>query len=165
MCYNSGMTRWEYIAVLRSMQPFMSAMIAAVLAQAVKPVIFYIRHRQWHWKLIGASGGFPSSHSAMVSALAVSVGMQEQFRSAIFAVTLTMAVIVIYDAANVRYYSGQNAKVTQQLIKDLKEENPEVFNDPVYEIKLKQVLGHRWGEVIGGIILGIAIALITHRIG
>jgi acid phosphatase family membrane protein YuiD len=68
-------------------------------------------------------------------------------------------VIVIYDAANVRYYSGQNAKVTQQLIRDLKERYPDLFTDPVYETKLKQVLGHKWREVIGGIILGIITAL------
>lgn len=150
--------------ILRSMRPFMSAMTAAVLAQAVKPLFYWLRHREWHWKLMGASGGFPSSHSAMVSALAVSVGMQEQFRSAIFAVTLTMAVIVIYDAANVRYYSGQNAKVTQQLIRDLKERYPDLFTDPVYETKLKQVLGHKWREVIGGVLLGMAVALAVYRV-
>jgi acid phosphatase family membrane protein YuiD len=146
------------------MRPFMSAMSAAVLAQAVKTLFWWLRHKEWHWKLMGASGGFPSSHSAMVSALAVSVGMQEQFRSAIFAVTLSMAAIVIYDAANVRYYSGQNAKVTQQLIRDLKEKYPDLFTDPVYETKLKQVLGHKWREVIGGIILGIAVALAVYRV-
>lgn len=150
--------------ILRSMRPFMSAMSAAVLAQALKPLFWWLRHKKWHWKLMGASGGFPSSHSAMVSALAVSVGMQEQFRSSIFAVTLTLAVIVIYDAANVRYYSGQNAKVTQQLIRDLKEKYPDLFTDPVYETKLKQVLGHKWREVIGGILLGIAVALLLYRV-
>lgn len=113
---------------------------------------------------MGASGGFPSSHSALVSALAVSVGLTEQFRSSIFAVTLSLAVIVIYDAANVRYYSGQNAKVTQQLIRDLKERYPDLFTDPVYETKLKQVLGHKWREVIGGVLLGITVALITWKL-
>ena len=113
---------------------------------------------------MGASGGFPSSHSALVSALAVSVGLTEQFRSSIFAVTLSLAVIVIYDAANVRYYSGQNAKVTQQLIRDLKERYPDLFTDPVYETKLKQVLGHKWREVIGGVLLGITVALVTWKL-
>ncbi len=150
--------------ILRSMKPFISAISAAVIAQLLKPLFYYIRHREWHWTLIKDSGGFPSSHSALVSALAISVGLNEQFRSPIFAVTLTMAVIVIYDAANVRYYSGQNAKVTQQLIKDLKEKYPDLFNDPVYETKLKQVLGHKWREVIGGIILGMLVALTANLV-
>lgn len=156
--------RWEYLTILRSMRPFISAICAAVLAQMVKPIFYYIRHKEWHWKLVGASGGFPSSHSALVSALAVSVGLTEQFRSSIFAVTLSLAIIVIYDAANVRYYSGQNAKVTQQLIRDLKERYPDLFTDPVYETKLKQVLGHKWREVIGGVLLGISVALITWKL-
>ena len=158
------MTSWEYFTILRSMTPFVSAMTAAVIAQAVKPFFYYMRHKEWHWKLMGASGGFPSSHTALVSALSVSVGLVEQFRSSIFAVTLALAAIVIYDAANVRYYSGQNAKVTQQLIRDLKEKYPDLFTDPVYETKLKQVLGHKWREVIGGILLGVAVAFIVYSL-
>ena len=136
-------------------------MLAMVIAQLIKPVFYYMRHHEWHWKLIVSSGGFPSSHSALVTALAVAVGLVEQFTSSMFAITLTLAAIVIYDAANVRYYSGQNAKVTQQLIRDLKEKYPDLFTDPVYETKLKQVLGHKWREVIAGIVLGMITAMLV----
>lgn len=144
------------------MYPFWSAIISAVIAQALKPFIFYFRKRVFRWRLAFDSGGFPSSHSALVSALALSVGLQEHFRSTIFAVALTLAVIVIYDAANVRYYSGQNIKITQQLVKDVQESLNTEFDDPIYSIKLKEVLGHKWVEVIGGILLGMTIALIFH---
>ena len=146
----------------RVMVPFWSALTAAVIAQLMKPAIGYLTTKKWNWALAHAAGGFPSSHSALVSALAVSVGLQEQFRSSIFAVTLAMATIVIYDAANVRFYSGQNIKVTQQLVKDLQETQPAEFTDPIYFIKMKTVLGHKWIEVIGGIALGCIIALIFH---
>ena len=106
--------------------------------------------------------GIHNSPIIMVTALALSVGLQERFSSPLFAVTLTVACIVIYDAANVRYYSGQNAKVTRQLVKDLQEDHPEDFNDPIYSIKLKDVLGHKWKEVIGGMVLGVAVALFFH---
>ena len=108
------------------------------------------------------SGGFPSSHSALVTALALSVGLQEQFRSAIFAVTLSLAVVVMYDAANVRYYSGQNIRITQQLLRDLKSETDIELDDPIYDTKVKEVLGHKWREVIGGMLLGSVIALLFH---
>ncbi|MBE6122729.1 MAG: divergent PAP2 family protein [Solobacterium sp.] len=147
---------------IRSMYPFWSAIISAVIAQALKPFIFYFRKRVFRWRMAFDSGGFPSSHSALVSALALSVGLQEHFRSTIFAVALTLAVIVIYDAANVRYYSGQNIKITQQLVKDVQESLNTEFDDPIYSIKLKEVLGHKWVEVIGGILLGMTIALIFH---
>lgn len=146
----------------RVMVPFWSALTAAVIAQLLKPAISYITTGKWNWSLAHASGGFPSSHSALVSALALSVGMMEQFRSTIFAVALALAVIVIYDAANVRYYSGQNIKVTQQLVRDLQKMYPDMFDDPLYDTKMKPVLGHRWFEVFGGIVLGILIAMIFH---
>lgn len=146
-----------------NMYIFWSALLAAILAQLLKPVIYYFFiEKKWDWLLIKASGGFPSSHSAMVSALALSVGLQEGFTSTFFAITLTFACIVVYDAANVRFYSGQNAKITQQLVKDLKEEHPNDFTDPIYSIKLKLVLGHKWAEVFGGVIFGLIIALIFH---
>ncbi len=144
------------------MYPFWSALIAAVIAQVLKPLIRAAIHREWKPNMVLESGGMPSSHSAMVTALALSVGIQENFRSTLFAVSTILAIIVVYDAANVRYYSGQNAQVTQQLVKDVQDLFHVDFQDPVYDIKLKEVLGHKWSEVLGGIILGIAVALIIN---
>ena len=146
---------------MQTMYPFWAGVISAVLAQALKPFFNYIKTHEWNWSLLKDSGGFPSSHSAMVSALALAVGIQEQFSSTIFAVTLTVAVIVVYDAANVRYYSGQNIKITQQLVKDIHEKLNVDLDSPIYQTKVKNVLGHKWIEVIGGIILGMLVALIA----
>ncbi len=148
--------------MIRSMYPFWSAMVSALVAQFLKPFIYYAVTRKWRWRLMFESGGFPSSHSALVTALALSVGLQEQFRSAIFAVTLSLAVVVMYDAANVRYYSGQNIRITQQLLRDLKNETDIELDDPIYDTKVKEVLGHKWREVIGGMLLGSVIALLFH---
>ena len=148
--------------MIRTMYPLWSAITAAIIAQLLKPLLKYPKTHKWDWRLAKAAGGFPSSHSALVSALALSVGLHDKFSSTIFAVTMALAVIVIYDAANVRYYTGQNIKVTQQLVKDLQENQPSEFNDPIYSTKLKDVLGHKWREVIGGILLGCFIALVYH---
>ncbi len=144
------------------MYPFWSAILAAVLAQLLKPIVHYMKTGKWNLWLIKDSGGMPSSHTALVTALALSVGLQEAFSSTIFAVTAALAVIVIYDAANVRYYSGQNIKVTQQLVKDVQEELNTEFTNPIYQIKLKDVLGHKWMEVVGGGILGAFVAIVFH---
>lgn len=147
------------------MYPFWSAIVSAVLAQLLKPAFYWLLHREWRWSLIKDSGGFPSSHSALVSALALSVGIREHFNSTIFAVTLSLACIVVYDAANVRYYSGQNIKITQQLIRDIQEQTEIKFNDPIYQTRVKNVLGHKWIECIGGILIGLIIALLFHLVG
>ena len=154
--------RYTIYPMIRYMYPFFCAMLSAILAQALKPFCYYLKNHEWHWSYVKASGGFPSSHSALVSALALSVGIQEHFSSTIFAVTCALAVIVIYDAANVRYYSGQNIKITQQLIKDVQTKSDVKLEDPIYKVKLKDVLGHKWIECFGGIALGLFIALIFH---
>ena len=148
--------------MIRTMYPFWSAITAGLLAQLLKPILHYAKERRWNLWLIFSSGGMPSSHTALVSALALSVGLQERFSSTIFAVTLAFAVIVMYDAANVRYYTGQNIRVTQQLVKDVQENLHTEFDSPIYQIKLKEVLGHKWLEIFAGVVLGAFIALIYH---
>ena len=148
--------------MLRTMYPFWSAILSAVLAQLLKPIVHYMKTGKWNLWLIKDSGGFPSSHSALVTALALSVGLQERFSSTLFVVTLALAVIVVYDAANVRYYAGQNIRLTKQLARDVQEHLNTEFENPVYNIKLKDVLGHRWIEVFGGITLGCIVALMIH---
>ena len=148
--------------MIKTMYPFWSAILSALIAQALKPVFYKIKTGKWNLGSVKESGGMPSSHTALVSALALSVGLQERFSSTIFAVTAALAVIVIYDAANVRYYSGQNIKVTQQLVKDVQEELHTEFDSPIYQIKLKDVLGHKWVEVLAGAVLGCTMALLFH---
>jgi len=90
--------------------------------------------------------------------LAMAVGIEENFNSTIFAVTMIFTLIIAYDAANVRYYAGQNIQMTRQLIKDIRELTTLSFDDPIYGTKVKEVLGHKWIEVVAGCIWGVMIA-------
>lgn len=148
--------------MLGRMYPFYAALSANLLAQMLKPVFHYIRTRQWKPLLVIESGGFPSSHTSTVTALTLAVGIQENFSSTMFAVTLGFSLIVAYDAANVRYYAGQNIKITQQLIKDVQLLTQIQLDDPIYLVKVKEVLGHKWTEVFGGIIVGLMMAAIIY---
>ena len=143
-----------------SLYPLVTALLSNILAQVLKTVVYYYRTGKWdlHWVI--ASGGFPSSHSSTVTALSLSIGIQEGFDSAIFAVTTIFSFIVMYDACHVRYYSGKNIELTQQLVKDLREMTGLHFDDPIYQEKLKNVLGHKFVEVIGGFVVGLVVPLI-----
>ena len=143
-----------------SLYPLVTALLSNVLAQVGKTVVYYYRTGKWdlHWVI--ASGGFPSSHSSTVTALSLSIGIQEGFDSAIFAVTTIFSFIVMYDACHVRYYSGKNIELTHQLVKDLHEMTGLRFDDPIYQEKLKNVLGHKFVEVIGGFVVGLIVPLI-----
>lgn len=143
-----------------SLYPLVTALLSNILAQVLKTVVYYYRTGKWDFHWVLASGGFPSSHSSTVTALSLSIGIQEGFDSAIFAVTTIFSFIVMYDACHVRYYSGKNIELTQQLVKDLREMTELHFDDPIYQEKLKNVLGHKFVEVIGGFVVGLAVPLI-----
>lgn len=140
-----------------SLFPLLTALFSAFLAQILKIPVHYFRTGQWDWSQAIASGGFPSSHSSTVTALSIAIGMQEGFNSALFAVTAVFSLIVMYDACHVRYYTGKNIELTQELIKDLRSSGTLSLNSPLYTRKLKTVLGHKIVEVVGGFILGLLI--------
>lgn len=130
--------------------------ISLLIAQLLKPIIQFLKTREWDWFQLIQSGGMPSSHSSLVTSLALSAGLWKGFNSASFSLAMGMAVIVTYDAANVRWQSGLQAQRINQLVRD-------VFSgQPITDQLLKEVIGHTPLQVIGGILLGIVVSIIFH---
>lgn len=140
----------------------LSAIISNFLAQALKPLFHYIRTGERSFGMFFESGGFPSSHTSMVVALTFAIAYKEGFDSNAFFISAVFSLITIYDAANVRYYAGQNIAITRQLIHDIEALTQTKLSDPVYLMKFKTVLGHKWIEVFGGIILGISVPSVLY---
>lgn len=143
-----------------ALYPLVTALLCNVIAQIGKTIVYYFKAGKWdlHWVI--ASGGFPSSHSSTVTGLAMAVGIQEGFDTALFAITAIFSFIVMYDACHVRYYSGKNIELVKQLVDDLKEKDIIEFDEPIYQERLKAVLGHKFTEVVGGFLIGIIIPLL-----
>ena len=134
-----------------------TAIIAWFCAQVLKVVFLLLKNKKLDFRRLVGSGGMPSSHSAIVCALACSVGLTEGFRSPDYAIAFVLALIVMYDAAGVRRAAGQQAKILNKLVEDW-ETNSQSEN----EKKLKELLGHTPREVFVGAILGILIGIIRH---
>ncbi len=132
-----------------------SALLGWFLAQAVKPFIHYARTRRWNWGMWFSAGGMPSSHSALMSATTLSVGLFEGFASADFAISMAITMIVIYDAAGVRRQAGIHAERINRMINEL------FAGQPITDKQLKEVLGHTPRQVIAGVFFGMAIALVV----
>jgi acid phosphatase family membrane protein YuiD len=136
----------------------LGAVIAWTIAQIVKVPLNYLLHREWDWGLLFSAGGMPSSHTALVTGVAVGVGLQEGFSSAVFAIAAVVAAIVIYDATGVRRHAGDHARVLNLMIDEL------LTGHPLAEKELKEVLGHTPREVIGGLVLGVLVAYLALRV-
>ncbi|HHV64144.1 MAG TPA: divergent PAP2 family protein [Peptococcaceae bacterium] len=133
---------------------------AWILAQAAKLVINFLVEKKWDFSLLISSGGFPSSHTAIVSALALSVGKVEGWDSSVFAIAVVLAVIVMYDAAGVRRAAGNHARVINYMVEWLRQFNADRSAFNLQEERLKELIGHTPFEVFGGAILGGLIGLI-----
>jgi len=132
----------------------LAALSAWTIAQVSKVFIEYFTLKRWNWALVFEAGGMPSSHSAMVSATALSIGLRIGFDTAIFALSVMLAMIVVYDATGVRRESGKQAVLINTII----EEASKGKFPP--QSKLKEVLGHTPGEAILGTTMGLSIGVI-----
>ena len=149
---------------MENIYPISAAILANLLAQVLKPYFLYRKTKRFDIHQTIASGGFPSSHSSTVTALSTAIALQQGIESTYFAISLIFSIIVIYDAVNVRYYAGKNIQLTKQLVSDLEKINQTTFDNPIYHEKIKTVLGHKLIEVIGGIGLGLIVALLIYPI-
>ncbi|QOV21616.1 divergent PAP2 family protein [Anabaenopsis elenkinii] len=128
------------------------ALVACFIAQALKLIVDLVKHRKLNVRVLVTTGGMPSAHSALVTALAAGVGESLGWASAEFAVATVFAIIVMYDAAGVRQAAGKQARILNQMIDELFHEKPDFSQD-----RLKELLGHTPVQVIAGSALGLTI--------
>lgn len=87
----------------------------------------------------------PSAHSTFVVALSTAIGIKHGVWSDDFAVCLVFAIIVIYDAMNVRYQSGLHARTLNRIT-------------PQDNETLNESLGHTPLEAFAGGVIGFFTA-------
>ena len=131
--------------------------VAWVCSQALKLIIYMIINKRLDWERLFGDGGMPSSHSATVTAVAVSTGMMVGWDSPLFAVASIMALVVMHDAMGVRQETGKQAKVINSML--------ELFDsmgrgDLTPEETLKEFVGHTRRQVLVGALLGAVVAVI-----
>lgn len=132
------------------------AAIGYAIAQLLKLIIFTFRSGKLQIGVLVSSGGMPSSHSATVAAMTTAVGRVYGVSSPLFAISLVVALVVMYDATGVRRETGEQAKLLNILVEDLKtRENREVTRR-----HFKELVGHTPIQVLAGAALGIVIPYI-----
>jgi len=124
------------------------------IAQLLKVIIILIQKKQLDLRYLVISGGMPSAHSAVVSALATSVALIQGLGSAAFGLSAIFALIVMYDAAGVRQSVGKQSMVLNRMIRELSQRR--TITD--LEHDLKEFIGHTSFQVIIGGLLGVGIA-------
>ena len=92
------------------------SILAWALAQILKFVVTLVTKRKLDFRHILSSGGMPSSHSAFVCACASSMGYIYGWASPVFTISAVVAIVVMYDASNVRRAAGEQAKILNYMM-------------------------------------------------
>ena len=142
----------NYIVEFFKNEIIAACLISWLIAQILKVILVLITSKTVDFSRLVGSGGMPSSHSSLVSTLVFMTGRVSGVSSPVFAVAFALAVIVMYDAANVRREAGEHAKIINIII-DQWVENDNLKIDK----NLKELLGHTPFEIIIGAILGSLI--------
>lgn len=148
----------EFLDALTGNTILMAAVIGWLTAQILKTLIHLFFTRKFVAERLVGSGGMPSSHSATVCALATASAFEYGPGSFPFAVTLILAIIVMYDAIGVRRETGRQSKVLNEMI--------ELFTHMGTEMtpqdRLREFIGHTPLQVLMGALLGILIACLMY---
>jgi acid phosphatase family membrane protein YuiD len=123
----------------------LTAVAVQLACQAFKVVFYSIRERRLSLSWFVSAGGMPSAHSALVTALAVSIGLRDGVGSGVFAVACVFSLITIYDALRLRGAVEHHARALERLA----EKHPDVR---IGELNTR--LGHTLPEIAAGILAG-----------
>lgn len=127
--------------------------LGIIFSQIIKFILESIKERRLCIeRLIAGSGGMPSTHSSFVSSFTTIVYLEYGLSSIYFAMSLIFSLVIIYDSMGVRYETGKQAELLNDIVEKMK------FNKKIEELKEK--VGHKPIEVLCGVLLGISVALI-----
>ena len=137
---------------------FMASICGWFVAQFLKTLIYMWFNRKFVAERMVGGGGMPSSHSATVCALATAAGMEYGGGSFEFAMAMVFAIVVMYDAIGVRWETGIQAKVLNEMLEMFRKMGKKMS----VEEKLKEFVGHTPLQLLMGALLGIAVAVAVY---
>lgn len=135
-----------------------SAVTGWLVAQVLKTLIHLFFTKKFVPERLFGDGGMPSSHSATVCAMTTAVALHSGPGSTEFAISLILSIIVMHDAMGVRWETGMQAKVLNEMIKLFED----MGSDMPAQEKLKEFVGHTPLQVLMGALLGIVVALVLN---
>ena len=143
-----------YEAPFPEWRAFLAVGLSWFIAQSIKMIRGGIREKRFNLRWIFDTGGMPSAHSSSVVAVATAVGLFYGFLSIISLISMSLAIVTMFDAAGVRRAVGKQAKVLNKMTDELYERGQ------IGETRLKELLGHTPMEVLAGAFLGLIITLL-----
>ncbi len=150
----------------RALQIIWLCIISMLFCQILKFAVLSIRNKKVLWRSLYTTGGFPSSHSSICMTLVTSLFLFQLHDLGgkidwSFAVAVIVSIIIIHDAMGVRLEASKHAIILNNMASDMPLEERKSMGFGKKGV-LKELLGHKGFEVLGGIILGILIGIVGY---
>ena len=137
------------------------AVAAWLTAQLLKVVTGVFRMKKFSVvEMFFGTGGMPSSHTAAVTSLACSIAIRQGLGSASFAICAILAMIVMRDATGMRRQVGEQAKVLNNILQQLKNAK----GHEATQKALDELAGHTPLQVAAGVVVGVVIPFLIDLI-
>lgn len=132
--------------------PFIIAIAAGVIAQAVKVVSFLIVEKRVNYRRFVQADGAPNLHSTTFSALTIAIGRTAGFDSVVFGLALCMTSIILVDTMNVKNAASRQAEAVELLMSRLRGR------------AVKTIRGNSYTpiDVFSGVVLGGIFCMIVY---
>lgn len=144
---------------------FVAPFLAWAVSQVLKTIINALISKEFNPERLIGSGGMPSCHSATVIGLTYATAYCKGFDGFEFPMAMAFAMIVMYDAMNVRRETEKQSAVLNFFLKneDIMKHLKAVDIGEWPKIILKEYVGHTPIQVIGGIIVGLIVGYLVCR--
>jgi acid phosphatase family membrane protein YuiD len=127
--------------------------LAWFTAQFLKLSIHFIRFKKVDMSYMYSQGGMPSAHTAVMTALATTIAVLYGLESPLFAISMIVTFVIMYDAAGVRRTVGYQSTMLNKMLDELFRDNKE------FSQRLQEIIGHTKWEVFVGAALGVTFGL------
>lgn len=153
----------EGLQVLLHNKMLLAPFLGWTVAQVLKAIIFFMLTKEFDPERLVGSGGMPSSHSATVVGLMYATAYCKGFDGFEFPMAAVFALIVMYDAMNVRMETGKQSIILNLFLKseELKKHFKEADKGEWSKIMLKEYVGHTPVQVVGGIFVGLIVGYLV----
>ena len=95
--------------------PIFVLIVVWLTIQILKVIIDSIKIKEFSFTSLFAAWWFPSFHSGLATSVTTMVRLSEWFNSILFAICFAFSLLVAYDAMNVRFESGKQAKCINEI--------------------------------------------------
>lgn len=139
---------------------FLAVLLSWLAAQLIKFLLAKLKHGDFFMGRAMKTGGMPSAHTALVSALSFSAGVQYGTGSIEFLIALVLTLVVSYDAMGLRAEITRHGRALRLLAMKVMDQDEFDNKFP----SMGDFQGHELVEVVAGLALGIIVSALVLKL-